>query len=60
MSDIKPFEDKEMVEEITKEREHLLEMLQKYNIPESERMFIMRKISNITKKLLEKARYGKS
>ena len=43
MSDIKPFENKEMVEEITKEREHLLEMLQKYNIPESERMFIMRK-----------------
>jgi len=59
MSDFHPFKDEEEVEKITKEREYLIETLQKYNMPESERMFILRKISNITEKLLEKARYGK-
>jgi len=59
VSEFKPFEDKEKVCEINKERNKLIEDLQVIDMPETERMFILRKINIITDKLLKKARYGK-
>lgn len=57
--DFKPFEDKEEVERIKKERDELIEILGKYDIPKDEKRFLMRRIQIITDRLLEKARYGK-
>ena len=45
------FEDKA---EIEKERDMLIEELQKHDISDSEMRFILRKINHITEKLLEK------
>ena len=59
MSEFKPFENKEEVIRISKERDELMDRLRNYDIPETEKLFILRKIRNITVKLLEKARYGK-
>ena len=56
---LNPFLDKEEVEKIKKERDELLEIIGKYNLPESELRFILKKIENITQKLLEKAKYSK-
>lgn len=56
---LNPFLDKEEVEKIKKERDELLEIISKYNLPESELRFILKKIENITQKLLEKAKYSK-
>ena len=56
---MKPFEDVEKVDTIKKERERLLADLQNFDMEESERMFITRKINNITEKLLNSARYEK-
>ena len=56
---MKPFEDKEKVEEIKKERAYLIEMLNKYGVPEEEKRFILKRIEYMSEKLLEKARYGK-
>jgi len=57
--DFRPFEDIEEIKKIQEERNNLLHQLQNLDMPESEKMFIIRKINNITEKLLEKARYGK-
>lgn len=54
-----PFEDKEEVENIKKERDELLRQLESYDIVESEKRFLIRRIEIITDKLLEKARYSK-
>jgi len=56
---LSPFEDKEEVEKIKKEREELLRILGTYSISESEKKFIRRRIDVITDKLLEKAKYSK-
>jgi hypothetical protein len=56
---LNPFLDKEEVEKIKKERDELLEIISKYNLPDSELRFILKKIENITQKLLEKAKYSK-
>ena len=55
----RPFEDKEEVERIEKEREELIKVLGTYDMESSERMFILRKINHITEKLLKSARYMK-
>lgn len=57
---LSPFEDKEEIEKIKKEREELLRILSSYNISESEKKFIRRRIDVITDKLLEKAKYSKN
>lgn len=57
--DFKPFEDKEEVETIKKERDNLIELLKNYNIPKDEKRFILRRIQIIAQRLLEKARYAK-
>ena len=54
-----PFEDEKLVEEIKKERDELIKQLEGYSMPDSERRFLVRKIENITNKLLEKAKYAK-
>ncbi len=61
MSDFefKPFENKEESTRLKEERDSLIKALQKFDIPKSERMFIVKRITYITEKLLEKARYGK-
>lgn len=56
---MKPFEDKEEIEKIEAEREDLIKVLTRYNIPKDEQRFLVRRISIITEKLLEKARYAK-
>ena len=57
--DFRPFEDKELVRKIEEERERLIAELEKYDLGSDEARFILRKISIISNKLLEKARYGK-
>ena len=59
MEEFRPFEDKEKIEELRKERDALVESLSKFNIPSSEKAFITRRINYITEKLLQAARYGK-
>jgi len=59
VEEFKPFEDKEEVEMLKLERDLLISSLSSYQMPDSEMMFIVRKINNITEKLLEKARYSK-
>lgn len=54
-----PFEDEKLIEDIKKERDELIKQLERYNMPDSERRFLVRKIENITNKLLEKAKYAK-
>lgn len=54
-----PFEDEELTKEIKKERDELIKELERYNIPDSERRFLIRRIQNITEKLLDKAKYAK-
>lgn len=54
-----PFEDEEEVESIKKERDELLRQLEKYDIVDSEKRFLIRRIEIITDKLLEKAKYSK-
>jgi len=54
-----PFEDEKLTEDIKKERDELIKEIERYNIPDSERRFLVRKIENITNKLLEKAKYAK-
>jgi hypothetical protein len=54
-----PFQNDEEVERIKKERDELLDMLNNYNMSDSEKRFIIKRIENITKKLLEKAKYSK-
>ena len=43
-------------DQIEKEREQLVEALNNCELPDSERRFIMRRISHITEKLLEKVK----
>jgi hypothetical protein len=57
--DFKPFEDKEEVDSIKKERDNLIEMLKNYDLPTDEKRFILRRIQIISQRLLEKARYAK-
>ena len=57
--EFKPFEDKEAIEQIKKKREELIADLENYDIGSDEARFILRRISIISNKLLEKARYGK-
>lgn len=54
-----PFEDTEEVEKLQKTRDELIASLETFNIEDSEKRFILRKINNITEKLLELARYKK-
>ena len=42
---------------IKEEEEKLLQALENYDIPDSERKFLVKKINHITEKLLEKAKY---
>lgn len=56
---LNPFEDKEEIEKIKKEREELLRILSTYDLPDSETVFILKRIDIITNKLLEKAKYSK-
>ena len=58
-TDFRPFEDKEKVKQLEKERDDLIETLNNFEIPETEKMFIVKRIKYVTEKLLEKARYGK-
>ena len=58
--EFKPFEDKEEVEKIKKERDQLIAMLANFDMPDSERRFLKRKIAVITQRLLHKARYSKN
>jgi len=60
MAEFRPFEDKEEVRKLKIERDLLISSLSSYEMPETEKLFIIRKINNITEKLLEKARYGKN
>jgi len=60
VEEFKPFEDKEEVEKLKLERDLLISSLSSYNMPETEKLFIIRKINNITEKLLKEARYGKN
>lgn len=57
--EFKPFADEEEIERLREERDRLIDSLLKYAIPEDEQRFIIRKIKNITEKLVEKARYMK-
>jgi hypothetical protein len=59
MKEFKPFEDPVEVEKILEKREELIQSLQDFTITEDEKRFILRKISIISNKLLEKARYKK-
>lgn len=54
-----PFEDEKLTEEIKKERDELIKDLERYDMPDSERKFLIRRINNITEKLLKKAKYSK-
>ena len=55
-----PFIDEEECERLRKERDELIRQLDKFPIPEDEKRFIIRRISNISEKLLEKAKYAKT
>jgi len=57
---MKPFKDELLYEKIEQERDKLLEYLEKYDMEDSERRFIIKKIQNISEKLLEKANYAKN
>lgn len=59
MKEFRPFEDPVEVEKILDKREELIQSLQDFTITEDEKRFILRKISIISNKLLEKARYAK-
>ena len=54
-----PFEDTEEVKNLQKTRDELIASLETFDIEDSEKRFILRKINNITEKLLESARYKK-
>ena len=47
----------EKSEKIRLDEEKLLQALDNYDIPDSERKFLVKKINHITEKLLEKAKY---
>ena len=49
----------EKVDTIKAERDRLIAELQNFEMEETERMFIIRKINNITEKLIKAAHYGK-
>jgi hypothetical protein len=57
--EFRPFEDKEELEKIMKKRDELIEQLQQFDIPEDQKRFILRRISIISNKLLERNRYAK-
>jgi len=59
MNEFRPFEDPEEIEKILEKREELIQSLQNFLITEDEKRFILRKISIISNKLLESARYAK-
>ena len=59
MKEFRPFEDPEELEKIRQLREELISSLQDFNIPEDEKRFILRKISIISEKLVNVARYKK-
>jgi len=59
VKEFRPFEDPEELEKIRQLREELISSLQDFNIPEDEKRFILRKISIISEKLVNGARYKK-
>ena len=59
MKEFRPFEDPKELEKIRQLREELISSLQDFNIPEDEKRFILRKISIISEKLVNGARYKK-
>jgi hypothetical protein len=56
---MKPFMDKEERDKILKERDELVEQINNLDIAATERRFLVRRISIISEKLLNKAMYGK-
>lgn len=58
MTEFRPFEDKEELEKIRRKREELIQSLEKFDLPEDEKRFILRKISIISEKLIEAAKRG--
>lgn len=54
-----PFADQEEIDRLREERDLLIQDLEKFPIDQDEKRFIVRKIRNITEKLVEKARYLK-
>lgn len=54
-----PFADVEEIERLRKERDLLIDSLSNYEIPEDEKRFIIKKLRDITEKLVEKAKYSK-
>lgn len=54
-----PFADQEELARLQKERMELIDSLDDYSIGDDEKQFILRKINNITEKLLFKARYSR-
>lgn len=56
---LKPFEDKEHVEKLREERDKLIESLSNYPIDANEKRFIIKKLQDITEKLIKKAQYAK-
>ena len=56
---MKLFKDEEEINKIKKERDGLIHILTTYNMSDSERRFLTRRISIISDKLINKALYGK-
>lgn len=59
MKEIKPFECPVVLDKIKEEREELIASLARFDMPESERQFILRKINNISERLVRAGRYAK-
>ncbi len=59
MSDFKPFECPVVLDKIKEEREELLASLAKFDMRSDERQFIIRKINNISERLVRAGRYAK-
>ena len=55
----KPFECPVVLDKIKVEREKLIASLSDFNIPEDEKQFILRKINNMSEKLVRAGRYAK-
>lgn len=56
---LNPFADEEEIDRLEGERNQLIDDLETFPINQDEKRFLVRKIRNITNKLIEKARYLK-
>lgn len=59
MKDFKPFECPIVMDRIKEEREELLASLSRFDMPDSERQFIIRKINHMSERLVRAGRYAK-